>query len=338
VSTPADSEQTASSGAGPALLRLLRTQHELRDQLREIRERRHVLEGARADTQAEIAALEGRAAAKRVQLRFQIEDAETRMAAWDEDTPNYDQAWNAAREARRELADVEAEVAEAMPMLSARRDSTEVEVERLRLVEATLADELASTESAIRKLEADEQAERARDIETQLADLEPVVREAAGSGIADLSHDYTSQATRHAAAWKIWGGMLILTILAAVIGSLVLFSSERIPTGVIDSETVVTIARNLLIVGLLLYVVRLASLQFRVHRHLEAVAHNKAAALSTFNRIVGVSGDPEVRNAIAAVLAQAVFSSEETGFVDGSDNHITLVERIAAGFPRASAP
>ena len=48
------------------------------------------------------------------------------------------------------------------------------------------------------------------------------------------------------------------------------------------------------------------------------------------------SSEREVRNAIAVVLAQAVFSSDETGFVDSSNDHITLIERVASGIPRPS--
>lgn len=327
------SQSEGQNGGGSSLGRLSASRSELARRLQETRERLQTLEERRAEVQSLITALEGEAAARRAELRFQSEDAQTRLETYLGGSSAHEKAWADARRARRELADVEANLARRMPEVIADRDVIDTQIESTRNTEQSLLEDLSIVDNAIRRLEAEEHAARARNLESQLAELEPVVREAAGSGIADLSEDYASQATRHGNAWRIWGSVLLLALAGAVVGSLLLFSSERIPTGAIDSETVVTIARNLLVVGLLLYAVRLASLQFRVHRHLEAVARNKAAALSTFNRIVGVSGEQEVRNAIATVLAQAVFSSEDTGFIDGADSHITLVERIAAGIP-----
>ncbi len=120
------------------------------------------------------------------------------------------------------------------------------------------------------------------------------------------------------------------TIVATVVGGLILFSRDKVPSGEITGPTVVDLVRNLFVIGLLLYGVRITSLQFRVHRHLEAVARNKSAALSTFNRIVSVSSEKEIRNSLAIVLAQSVFSSDETGFVDAAQDHVTLIERLAA--------
>jgi len=101
----------------------------------------------------------------------------------------------------------------------------------------------------------------------------------------------------------------------------------------VTGETVTIVTRNLLVIGLLLYGVRLTALQFRVHRHLEAVARNKAAALATFNRLVAVASEKEVRNSLAVVLAQSVFGSDETGFVGTAHDQITVVERIAGSLP-----
>jgi hypothetical protein len=72
----------------------------------------------------------------------------------------------------------------------------------------------------------------------------------------------------------------------------------------------------------------MASLQFRVHRHLEAVARNKAAALGTFNRLVAGQTEDAVRSVVAAALAQAIFTSDQTGFIGTSEDHVTLIERV----------
>lgn len=162
-------------------------------------------------------------------------------------------------------------------------------------------------------------------------------REAVGiTAAADLNADYTEQADEHGTAWKRWGVALVISIAAAIAGGLLLFHEDSVPAGKLTNGVVVEISRNLLIIGLLIYGVRLTSLQFRVHRHLEAVARNKAAALSTFNRMVVVATEPEIRNSLATVLAQSVFNSDETGFVDATGDHVTLIERVAGSLPRPS--
>ena len=76
------------------------------------------------------------------------------------------------------------------------------------------------------------------------------------------------------------------------------------------------IAIEILVLGLLVYAVRVTAHQFRVHRHLETVCRNKASALRTFNRLVAGPGEAEVRTAVAVALAQAVFDSNSTGFIE----------------------
>jgi hypothetical protein len=224
-----------------------------------------------------------------------------------------------------------------------RRQAADIEA-RIGLVgdERTELDRsIAMLSDELRGLVTNEQAEqRAHELEAELARLAPLVeaqREAVGESAAtNLSEDYTEQAKAHEAAWKRWGVTLVVAIVVAVSGGLMLFREDSVPSGDLTNGAVVEVVRNLVIIGLLIYLVRLASLQFRVHRHLEAVARNKATALSTFNRMVVVASEPEIRNSLAIVLAQSVFSSEETGFVDAASDHVTLIERAVGSLPRPS--
>jgi len=63
-----------------------------------------------------------------------------------------------------------------------------------------------------------------------------------------------------------------------------------------------------------------------VYRHLEIVARNNAAALDTFSRLVSAGSEPDVRTAIATILAEHVFKSDETGLIDPGSDHIKEAE------------
>lgn len=317
------------------------------DRRRDLEERREgwaaelaELQDARRAAVAKLQETEGVGSVQRVRLEQQIADAKERIERVS--------SWEATHEAEEEkeklaenLAAFEEDLAREIPRLRLEIDRLDDRLNDRKATLNNLDGEMGLLLDEIRTLDVRRQANQAAEIEQQLESLAPVVeaqREAAGiSGFAKLSTDYDAQADDHARAWKRWGAGLLISVAGSVVGSLLLFASERIPSGRIDNETVVTISRNLVVLGLLLYVVRLASLQFRVHRHLEAVARNKAAALSTFNRIIAVASEQEIRNAMATVLAQAVFSSDETGFVDGGNDHITLIERVASSVPRPSA-
>jgi hypothetical protein len=93
---------------------------------------------------------------------------------------------------------------------------------------------------------------------------------------------------------------------------------------------------GLFIFGVLAYGIRVCAQNYRVNRHLEAVAMSRATAIATFQRLVASVEDAEIRSAVAIALAQAIFSTEETGLVDGSGDHVTLVERaILPNLPKS---
>ncbi|HEX5527478.1 MAG TPA: hypothetical protein VFX44_09840 [Solirubrobacterales bacterium] len=203
-------------------------------------------------------------------------------------------------------------------------------------------------EQAERASISDEQVRRAANLEKRLERLEqergdlvarieeyaPLVeaqREAtAGSGSAELSQAYAEQANDYRSEWKRWlKALCVATVvaLAAGIGVILLVH----PSSSASNGTIVSrIAIEVLVLGLLVYAVRVTAHQFRVHRHLETVCRNKASALRTFSRLVAGPGEAEVRTAVAVALAQAVFDSNFTGFIDSSQDGVTIVERFAA--------
>lgn len=173
--------------------------------------------------------------------------------------------------------------------------------------------------------------ERESELAERLQALEPVAeaqREAAtASAAGELSADYIKQADDHAKAWKRWGKWLIASVVVAIAGGVTVLLAAHPAKKATNAQIASRLTLDLLVIGLLLYLVRLMSLQFRVHRHLEAVARSKAAALSTFSRMVIGPADAEVRTAVAQIVAQAVFATGETGFIDATGEHVTLIER-----------
>lgn len=187
--------------------------------------------------------------------------------------------------------------------------------------------EVAATQDAY-----DDLQRTADELRKQIAAAGPAIeaaREAAGvSGAEDLALAYDDQAKMHHSAWRIWGVGLIVSIVVAIPVSVFVVLWKRPDGTITDAEVVGRLLLDLFVIGLVLYVVRVCSLQFRVHRHLEVVHRSKAAALKTFARLVAVGSDPAARDAVAVVLAQSVFSSDQSGFIDSTGDHITLIERV----------
>jgi hypothetical protein len=189
-------------------------------------------------------------------------------------------------------------------------------------------DELEKSRAEFADLEA-RQAEIAAELDAR-GDLVEATRTKTGAaGAKELAAAYEEQARSHSRQWKLWGvGLVLSTVIALVVGYLVLHHThpEKNATA---AQIVSRVTVDLLVVGLLIYAVRVTSRQFSVHSHLATVAHNKAAALATFSRIVTSGSSPEARDRLADVLAQYVFASDNTGFLSGDGDQVTLLERIA---------
>lgn len=182
--------------------------------------------------------------------------------------------------------------------------------------------------------EIDELRQSVANTRQELESIEPVVeagRAAAGeSGAVDLAAEYRKQADDHKESWELWRWLLLGAIAVAIAGSLAVVLIKRPEGDLTDSSVFSRLLLDVLVIGILLYGVRLASLQFRVHRHLDATDRSKAAALATFGRIVASGTEASTRDVLATTLAQAVFTPGDTGFIGSGSDHITLVERIAA--------
>ena len=190
-----------------------------------------------------------------------------------------------------------------------------------------LTQELEDANAQIAELKA-AHAELSAEVESR-KDLVEAARGSTGSsGAEDLANAYEAQAEDHERDWKRWGCGLCVALVAALIGGAGLLALNAPPDNATTSELISHLAVDILVIGLLIYAVRLTSLQFSVHRHLQAVANNKAAALNTFARIVSTGSSADTRDRLAEVLAHHVFISDSTGFLDVASDQITLPERL----------
>ena len=188
--------------------------------------------------------------------------------------------------------------------------------------------QLNEAEQKLAELEA-----RAVNVNAELESREDLLKaareESGASGTQNLAEEYDKQAQDHERHWKYWGAGLAVATSTALVGGYFVLKVNHPATDATTSELVSHAALDLLVIGILIYVVRVTSLQFSVHRHLAAVARNKAAALATFSRIVSSGSSSETRDRLAEVLAHYVFVSSDTGFLDAAGDQITLPERLA---------
>jgi hypothetical protein len=133
-----------------------------------------------------------------------------------------------------------------------------------------------------------------------------------------------------------WLWTLIASVPIAAGLALVTFFALRPDSGSKDVHDFAGLGFGLFVLGLLAFGIRICAQNFRVNRHLATVARSKQASISTFQRMVASVSDDELRSAVTLTLAQSIFAVEETGLVDGSGDHVTLVERaVIPNLPKA---
>ena len=165
------------------------------------------------------------------------------------------------------------------------------------------------------------------------------VREGAGDSAShELAQAFRDRAEGHKRTAERWLKALVAAGPLAVIGAIGTFLLLKPNDGGSTSPNhFAALGLGLFIFGVLAYGIRVCAQNYRVNRHLEAVAMSRATAIATFQRLVASVEDAEIRSAVAIALAQAIFSTEETGLVDGSGDHVTLVERaILPNLPKSA--
>jgi hypothetical protein len=162
-----------------------------------------------------------------------------------------------------------------------------------------------------------------------LSDLVSSQRRLVGQeGVSDLSAHFTSLVNTSKEEFKKWAWGLVGAVVLGGGAAVAWVYLARPADDARNAEIVTHIALDVLVVGLVVFLIRFFAIQARAHRHVEFVSRNKANALSTFNLIVSGQEDPAVRAQVASVLAQAVFKSDDGIFSDASSDSVTIIERV----------
>ncbi len=173
-----------------------------------------------------------------------------------------------------------------------------------------------------------EQQERLRhELESQSEAVSQARATAGDSASEELSEVFKERSEKYANAANKW--LVALCAAAPIVAGLAIltFHLLRPDSGAKDAHDFAGLGLGLFILGLLTFAIRVCAQNFRVNRHLAAIAQSKQTSISTFQRLAASVTDEDIRSAVTLTLAQAIFAVEETGLVDGSGDHVTLVER-----------
>jgi hypothetical protein len=168
-----------------------------------------------------------------------------------------------------------------------------------------------------------------KELDSRKEALDQARADAGESAGEELAEVFSSRANCHKNTAERWLVALVLSGPLAVGFAVLTFFWLRPDQGSNDPHDFAGIGLAIFILGVLAFGIRICAQNYRVNRHLEAVARSRASAISTFQRLAASASDPEIRSAVTLTLAQSIFATEDTGLVDGSGDHVTLVERAA---------
>lgn len=188
------------------------------------------------------------------------------------------------------------------------------------------AADLSGLENAAHELR--EQQERLRrELESQSEAVIQARAKARDSASEELSEVFRERSDDYSQSANRWLIALCVAAPLAVGAAALTFDILRPESGAKDAHDFAGLGLGLFILGILAFGIRVCAQNFRVNRHLAAVAQSKRSSISTFQRLAASVSDDEIRSAVTLTLAQSIFTVEETGLVDGSGDHVTLVER-----------
>lgn len=162
--------------------------------------------------------------------------------------------------------------------------------------------------------------------------LEQVRTEAGESAGEELAEVFNKRAEKHKQTAEKWLVALVVSGPLAVAFAVLTFLLLGPDEGSNDPHDFAGIGLAIFILGVLAFGIRICAQNYRVNRHLEAVAVSRATAIATFQRLATSASDPEIRSAVTLTLAQSIFATEDTGLVESDGDHVTLVERAAVPF------
>lgn len=180
--------------------------------------------------------------------------------------------------------------------------------------------EAAESRASTLLSEAEQVTERSKELISRVETL------AAEMAAGNLSSYYEGQAEKHRVASKwflITAGASAL--LVAVLAVVLFVTIEERPSSEWTAY-VRDLGVRVFVLGLGLYVVSFMVKSYRANQHLLVVNQHKANALKTFRLFQeSLSGEGSTRDLITAELVKAVFSADETGFLDHTPDR-TVVE------------
>jgi hypothetical protein len=188
----------------------------------------------------------------------------------------------------------------------------------------------------------DEYADLARQMESLKAELDSSQEavsqartEAGDSASRELEAVYANRSNEYADVARKWLFALVIALPVAAALAVLIFHEVR-PSGEAEGpHDYAALGLGVFLLGLLAFGVRVCAQNFRVNRHLAAVARSKQSAISTFQRLSASVADEELRSAVTLTLAQSIFAVEDTGLIDGSGDQVTLIERaVVPNLPR----
>jgi len=173
-------------------------------------------------------------------------------------------------------------------------------------------------------------------VESRKNEIEKIIvatREASASaGAAVFTTDFENESDKHhtsANKWLIATGIgAVLTVVAAIV---IWVHAER-TNDLSNSQVVQTIAAKLVFLSMFVSASLWCGKQYRALKHLGTLNRHRALSLRTLKAFSAAASDDQTKNAVLLEATRAVFSSGNTGYLDGAsssdDSPMKIVEIV----------
>lgn len=200
------------------------------------------------------------------------------------------------------------------------------------------SDQLAVEKEIIKAKEKDldETIARIKSFEDDVVSLSENLKvQASESGVTQEAIHFNTEANEHQDSAKNWQNAIWIFACLIIIFAFVSILFLKPPSAGI-SETINFVANKLMIFGVLVYMLNVATKSYQSHMHNRTVNRHRKNSLLTYRTLIDGAFNEDTKDKILESASNCIYSHQDSGYIKNCDNSGSSINSIIELMPKSS--